>query len=341
MNDYYKREEERSVVYREKREQWEKENLSPFAFCSVDSAGRAEPLEPCPMRTCFCRDRDRIIHSKAFRRMKHKTQVFLSPQGDHYRTRLIHTLEVSQISRDVARALSLNEDLTEAIALGHDLGHTPFGHAGERVLNELCSFEFCHNEQSVRTCEKLEKLNLTREVLNGIRHHTGEGIPETLEGRIVRIADRIAYINHDIDDAIRGGIIHPEDLPPSTKEILGSNPSERINSMIIGILSHSTGKNDIVMDPVVYQAMAALRPYLFENVYFGSKAKEEEYKAQMMIAALFKYFTEHTEKIPPEYGIILQTEGKERAVCDYISGMSDVYSVNLYRQLFIPKSWEG
>ena len=293
------------------------------------------------MRTCFCRDRDRIIHSKAFRRMKHKTQVFLSPQGDHYRTRLIHTLEVSQISRDVARALRLNEDLTEAIALGHDLGHTPFGHAGERVLNELCPFEFSHNEQSVRTCEKLEKLNLTFEVLDGIRHHTGDGLSETLEGRIVRIADRIAYINHDIDDAIRGGIIGNDDLPESTKQILGSNPSERINSMIIGILSPSTGKNDIVMDPVIYQAMDELRTFLFETVYFGSRAKEEEKKAEMMIGSLYKYFTEHTEKIPPEYQNILQTEGKERAACDYISGMSDVYSVGLYRELFIPKSWEG
>ena len=329
------------MVYRQRREQWEKEHLSPFAFCSADSKGRAEPLEPCPMRTCFCRDRDRIIHSKAFRRMKHKTQVFLSPQGDHYRTRLIHTLEVSQISRDVARALRLNEDLTEAIALGHDLGHTPFGHAGERVLNELCPFELSHNEQSVRTCDKLEKLNLTFEVLDGIRHHTGDGLSETLEGRIVRIADRIAYINHDIDDAIRGGIIGNDDLPESTKQILGSNPSERINSMIIGILSHSTGKNDIVMDSVIYQAMDELRTFLFETVYFGSRAKEEEKKAEMMIGSLYKYFTEHTEKIPPEYQNILQTEGKERAACDYISGMSDVYSVGLYRELFIPKSWEG
>ncbi len=329
------------MVYRKRREQWEKENLSPFAFCAADSRGRKEPLEPCPMRTCFCRDRDRIIHSKAFRRLKHKTQVFLSPQGDHYRTRLIHTLEVSQISRDLARALQLNEDLTEAIALGHDLGHTPFGHAGERALNELCSFSFCHNEQSVRICDKLEHLNLTWEVLDGIRCHTGEQLSQTLEGRIVRIADRIAYINHDIDDAIRGGIIGPGDLPSSTSKILGNDPSQRINSMIMGILSHSTGKNDIVMDPVIYGAMDELRTFLFEQVYCGSKAKEEEGKAQRMIAALFQYFTEHTEKIPREYETILQNEGKERAVCDYISGMSDVYSVNLYRQLFIPKSWEG
>ncbi|MBR5782661.1 MAG: deoxyguanosinetriphosphate triphosphohydrolase [Clostridia bacterium] len=329
------------MVYRQRRELWEKEHLGPNAFCSADSRGRAEPLEPCPMRTCFCRDRDRIIHSKAFRRLKHKTQVFLSPQGDHYRTRLIHTLEVSQISRDLARALQLNEDLTEAIALGHDLGHTPFGHAGERILNQICSFEFSHNEQSVRTCAKIEKLNLTHEVLDGIRHHTGDGLSETLEGRIVRIADRIAYVNHDIDDAIRGGIIRLEDLPPSTSKILGNNPSQRINTMIIGILSASTGKNDIVMDPVVLEAMNELRTFLFDKVYFGSRAKKEETKAQLMIAGLFHYFMEHTDKIPEEYAEILQTEGKERAVCDYIAGMSDVYSVGLYKQLFIPKSWEG
>lgn len=329
------------MLYRERREIWEKENLSEYAFCSVDSRGRALPLEDCPMRTCFCRDRDRIIHSKAFRRLKHKTQVFLSPTGDHYRTRLIHTLEVSQISRDIARALRLNEDLTEAIALGHDLGHAPFGHAGERVLNELCSSGFTHNEQGVRICEKLEKLNLTYEVLDGIMHHNGEGTPCTLEGRIVKISDRIAYINHDIDDAIRGGIIHTDELPPSTARVLGNNPSERINAMINGILCASTGKNDIMMDPVIYQAMDELRDFLFDKVYRGSRAKEEEGKAQAMIAALFKYFMEHKDLIPEEYGDILATEGKERAVCDYISGMSDVYSVSLYKKIFIPKSWEG
>ncbi len=329
------------MVYRQRREEWEKKHLSPFAFCACDSKGRALPLEPCPMRTCFCRDRDRIIHSKAFRRLKSKTQVFLSPKGDHYRTRLIHTLEVSQISRDIARALQLNEDLTEAIALGHDLGHTPFGHAGERVLDELSPFGFCHNAQSVRVCDKLEKLNLTAEVLDGILHHTGDGEPQTLEGKIVRIADRIAYINHDIDDAIRGGIISPDDLPASTTVVLGTNPSERINAMISGILSHSAGKNDIVMDPVVLSATDELRAFLFEKVYKGSKAKEEEAKAENMIAALYQYFMEHTAKIPEEYDEILNTEGVFRAVCDYISGMSDAYSVKLYNDLFVPKSWEG
>lgn len=329
------------MVYREIRETWEKENLSPFAQCSVDSRGRKEPIDPCPMRTCFCRDRDRIIHSKAFRRLKHKTQVFLSPQGDHYRTRLIHTLEVSQISRDLSRALQLNEDLTEAIALGHDLGHTPFGHAGERTLNDLCPFEFRHNEQSVRVCEKLEKLNLTAEVLDGILHHTGSGHPSTLEGKVVQISDRIAYVNHDIDDAIRGGIIRESDLPDSTHRYLGRSPSERINAMIMGILSCSTGKNDIIMDPKVLSAMSELREFLFGNVYFGSRAKAEESKAEKLVASLYQYFTEHDDKIPEEYRQIIETEGIHRAVADYISSMSDGYSIRLYLDLFVPKSWEG
>lgn len=329
------------MLYRELREQWEKENLSEYAFCSADSKGRADYIEPCPMRTCYCRDRDRIIHSKAFRRLKHKTQVFLSPEGDHYRTRLIHTLEVSQISRDIARALRLNEDLTEAIALGHDLGHAPFGHAGERILDELSPFGFCHNAQSVRVCTKLEKLNLTSEVLDGILGHTGDSIPQTLEGKIVRIADRIAYINHDIDDAIRGGIICVDDLPVSTARILGTNPSQRINTMIMGILSASTGKNDIVMNPAVYAATDELRSFLFEKVYKGSKAKEEESKAENMLASLYQYFMEHTAKIPAEFDEIIQSEGVARAVCDYISGMSDIYSVKLYADLFVPKRWEG
>ena len=329
------------MLYRELREQWEFENLSEFAFCSANSKGRALPIEHCPMRTCFCRDRDRIIHSKAFRRLKHKTQVFLSPKGDHYRTRLIHTLEVSQISRDIARALRLNEDLTEAIALGHDLGHAPFGHAGERILDELSPFGFCHNAQSVRICEKLEKLNLTAEVLDGILGHTGDSIPQTLEGKIVRIADRIAYINHDIDDAIRGGIIEKGDLPDSTVKTLGDGPSQRINAMIIGILSASVGKNDIVMDSAVQAATDELRAFLFEKVYKGSKAKEEESKAENMLAALYQYFIEHTAKIPEEFDEIIRSEGVVRAVCDYISGMSDIYSVKLYTDLFVPKRWEG
>lgn len=329
------------MLYREIRELWEKENLSEFAFLSANSKGRANPIEPCPMRTCYCRDRDRIIHSKAFRRLKHKTQVFLSPEGDHYRTRLIHTLEVAQISRDIARALRLNEDLTEAIALGHDLGHAPFGHAGERILDELSPFGFCHNAQSVRICEKLEKLNLTAEVLDGILGHTGDSIPQTLEGKIVRISDRIAYINHDIDDAIRGGIISADDLPASTAQILGNNPSQRINTMIIGILSASGGKNDIVMDPTVLAATEELRAFLFDKVYKGSKAKEEESKAENMLASLYQYFMEHTAKIPAEFDEIIKSEGVARAVCDYISGMSDVYSVKLYTDLFVPKRWEG
>lgn len=329
------------MQYRQAREQWEREHLSPYAFLSADSAGRREALEECPMRTCFCRDRDRIIHSKAFRRLKHKTQVFLSPVGDHYRTRLIHTLEVSQISRDIARALRLNEDLTEAIALGHDLGHTPFGHAGERILNDLCPFEFHHNEQSVRTCEKIERLNLCAEVLDGILNHTGSGHPATLEGKIVQLADRIAYINHDIDDAIRGGIIQAQDLPWRTKTELGMSSGERINTMCLSVLAASTDQNDIRMEPSVLSAMNELRQFLFDNVYFGSEAKADEQKAQRMIASLYEYYCDHPEKIPSEYRPILEEEGTARAVCDFVAGMTDVYSVSLYKKLFIPAAWEG
>ncbi len=326
--------------YRQEREAWEKENLSEKACLSANSAGRKEPIEPCPIRTCFCRDRDRIIHSKAFRRLKQKTQVFLSPVGDHYRTRLIHTLEVSQISRDIARALRLNEDLTEAIALGHDLGHTPFGHAGERVLNELCSFPFHHNEQSVRVCETIERLNLCREVLDGILHHTSSGTPSTLEGKVVQISDWIAYINHDIDDAERGGIISRGDLPWSAKTVLGLSSGERINTMITAVLSESQKQGDVAMAPDVLAATKELRQFLFDNVYFGSAAKQEESKAQRMIARLFEYFTEDPGRIPPEYRRIVEEDGAERAICDYVSGMTDLYSVKLYKELFIPSSWE-
>lgn len=326
--------------YREEREAWETENLSEKACLAAHSAGRREPIEPCPIRTCFCRDRDRIIHSKAFRRLKQKTQVFLSPVGDHYRTRLIHTLEVSQISRDIARALRLNEDLTEAIALGHDLGHTPFGHAGERTLDRLCSFPFRHNEQSVRTCEKIEKLNLCREVLDGILHHTSSGTPATQEGKVVQISDWIAYINHDIDDAVRGGIIARDDLPWATKTVLGQTQGERINTMITAVLTESQKQGDVAMEPEALAATKELRQFLFDNVYFGSAAKQEESKAQSMIARLFEYYMEHPERIPEEYRRILEEEGTERAVCDFVAGMTDPYSVKLYKELFIPSSWE-
>lgn len=332
-------------MYRLKQEEWEKEHLSPFATLSSASKGTREPREECDIRTCFCRDRDRIIHSKAFRRLKHKTQVFLSPTGDHYRTRLTHTLEVSQIARTIARALRLNEDLVEAISVGHDLGHTPFGHAGERTLQSLCPFTFDHNEQSVRVVTCIENsgkgLNLTYEVLDGILHHTGDGFPSTMEGEIVRLADRIAYINHDIDDAIRAGLITAEDLPASATKLLGPSNSKRINTMIKGILEESEGKEHIMMRADVKEAMDEMRVFLFENIYLGSKAKEEEGKAQELIGTLYHYFVSHARAIPEEYQAICEKEGVERAVCDYIAGMTDIYIVRLYKDLFIPKNWEG
>ena len=330
------------MQYRQAREQWEREHLSPYAFLSADSAGRREALEECPMRTCFCRDRDRIIHSKAFRRLKHKTQVFLSPVGDHYRTRLIHTLEVSQISRDIARALRLNEDLTEAIALGHDLGHTPFGHAGERILNDLCPFEFHHNEQSVRTCEKIERLNLCAEVLDGILNHTGSGHPATLEGKIVRLSDKIAYINHDIDDAIRGRIITEKELPDRYTDVLGHDSKERLNTLIHDVIDNSMDQPDILMSSHVEEAMLGMRRYMFDHVYTNPKAKNQETKAQNLLRELYEYYMKYTEQMPEEYRRLI-TDGRcsrERAVCDYLSGMTDQYTIETYEELYIPKAWK-
>jgi len=325
-------------------EQREKEYLSKFAKCSCDSVGRAKPEDESDTRTCFGRDRDRIIHSKAFRRLKHKTQVFLSPSGDHYRTRLTHTLEVSQISRTIARCLFLNEELTEAIALGHDLGHTPFGHAGERVLNDICPFPFNHNEQSVRVCVTLEKegrgLNLTGEVLDGILCHTGPKLADTLEGQIVRLADKIAYINHDIDDAIRAGILKETDLPKEAIEILGVGQSTRIDAMVHGTIDASTDSPIIKMTDAAQHGFDLLHEFLFSNIYFGSKAKVEETKAQGIVEMLYKYFTENPKKIPSEYKLILKNEGASRAACDYISSMTDVFATDTFTKLFIPKSWD-
>ncbi len=325
-------------------EEREKQYLSSFAKCSCDSVGRAVSEAESDTRTCFGRDRDRIIHSKAFRRLKHKTQVFLSPSGDHYRTRLTHTLEVSQISRTIARCLFLNEDLTEAIALGHDLGHTPFGHAGERVLNEICPFAFNHNEQSVRVCVTLEKegqgLNLTGEVLDGILCHTGPKLADTLEGQIVRLADKIAYINHDIDDAIRAGILKETDLPKEAIEILGVGQSTRIDSMVHGTIDASKDSPTIKMTPESQRGFDLLHEFLFSNIYFGSKAKVEETKAQGIIEMLYKYFTQNPKKIPSEYKLILKNEGAERAACDYVSSMTDGFATDTFTKLFIPKSWD-
>ena len=330
--------------YREIFEKRERDTLSEYAVCSSSSRGRTRKEDESSTRTCFCRDRDRIIHCKAFRRLKHKTQVFLSPTGDHYRTRLTHTLEVSQISRTIARCLCLNEDLTEAIALGHDLGHTPFGPAGERVLNDICPFPFRHNEQSVRVCTLLEKdgrgLNLTAEVLDGILCHTGEKIADTLEGQIVRLADKIAYINHDIDDAVRAGLITENDLPPRAVQILGRGHSARINSMVMGTVQASTDKPAIMMQEQIKEGFDILHEYLFSYIYLGSKAKTEEGKAQGIIESIYGYYTKRPEQLPEEYLKIAHAEDVSRAVCDYVSTMTDRFAVDIFSQLFIPKSWD-
>ncbi len=309
--------------------------------CTSKSCGRRKIFEEkCPIRTEFQRDRDRILHCNAFQRLKHKTQVFLAPVGDHYRTRLTHSLEVSQIARTLARALRLNEDLTEAIALGHDLGHTPFGHCGEATLNEVCPSGFKHYLQSVRVVDYIEKggkgLNLTYEVKNGIACHTNK-VAVTKEGYIVRLADKIAYINHDIDDSIRAGVITEEMLPKEATNILGNTKSQRITTMIMSIIRN--GVQDIKMDPEVQQAQDILHKFMFENVYYNPVAKSEEVKAKMLIEKLYIYYLKNPGKMPEEYRKIIDHVGKERAVCDYISGMTDIYAINTYNELFIPKSW--
>ena len=309
--------------------------------CTSKSCGRRKIFEEkCLIRTEFQRDRDRILHCNAFQRLKHKTQVFLAPVGDHYRTRLTHSLEVSQIARTLARALRLNEDLTEAIALGHDLGHTPFGHCGEATLNEVCPSGFKHYLQSVRVVDYIEKggkgLNLTYEVKNGIACHTNK-VAVTKEGYIVRLADKIAYINHDIDDSIRAGVITEEMLPKEATNILGNTKSQRITTMIMSIIRN--GVQDIKMDPEVQQAQDILHKFMFENVYYNPVAKSEEVKAKMLIEKLYIYYLKNPEKMPEEYRKIIDHVGKERAVCDYISGMTDIYAINTYNELFIPKSW--
>ena len=328
---------------REEFEKREKLLLSEKAMLSCMSRGRAVFEEKCEIRTDFQRDRDRIIHSKSFRRLKHKTQVFLSPESDHYRTRLTHTLEVAQIARTIARALQLNEDLTEAIALGHDLGHTPFGHAGERALNQLASFDFTHYSQSVRVCKVIEKdgvgLNLTEEVLNGIFCHTKGDWAYTLEGQVVRYADRIAYINHDIDDAVRGGIITEDDIPKDAVEFLGNSKSKRINTLVMSIIKNSTYK--IMMDPETEKYYDILHDYLFQSVYLNPKAKSEESKVFGIIKGLYDYYMLHPEKLTDEYKIIMQNEGVERAVVDYIAGMTDHFATVTFSDIYIPKSWSN
>lgn len=318
--------------------------LSPFAKKSKDTCGRLREEEPCPMRTDFQRDRDKILHCKSFRRLKNKTQVFFSPEGDHYRTRLTHTLNVSQIARSISRVLGLNEDLTEAIALGHDLGHTPFGHSGERILRRLNPKGFEHNEQSGRVVDFLENdglgLNLTREVVDGIINHRLSTCPKTLEGMAVNIADRIAYINHDIDDAIDGGFITVEDLPKSCVELLGKRSSERINSMIFSIARQSENQNKVEMEGEFAEATTTLRDFLFERVYNDSTFKREEEKADKMISALYDFYQKNPEQMPIFNQSIIEKQGIDTAICDYISSMSDIYVVKKFTEYFIPERWK-
>lgn len=331
---------------KETLEQWERDNLSPYASLSCDSLGRDREEPPCDIRPVYQRDRDRIVHCKAFRRMKHKTQVFLAPEGDHYRTRLTHTLEVSQIARTIARALRMNENLTEAIALGHDLGHTPFGHAGEYILNEICEDGFAHYKQSVRVVEILEKkgqgLNLTKEVRDGILNHRTSGHPSTLEGQIVRFSDKIAYINHDIDDAIRGKIMTEDMIPEEYTDILGHSVKERLNVLIHDVIYQSLDKPQIVMSPDVEKAMQSLRTWMFDHVYKNPVAKTEEGKAQQLIVRLYEFYMKHPDRLPDEYRFMIDEclEKKERVVCDYIAGMSDSYAIDRFEELFVPKAWK-
>lgn len=326
-------------------EEGEYARFDPSAAFSDSSRGRVRPLseEKDDMRTCYQRDTDRIVHCKAFRRLMHKTQVFLSPEGDHYRTRMTHTIEVARIGRTVARALRLNEDLTEAAAMGHDLGHTPFGHAGEDALSDCLGKPFRHNEQSLRVVDYLENkgngLNLTYEVRMAILGHTGDRIPETREGQIVRLADRIAYVNHDIDDAIRAGILSEKSLPRSTVLVLGESHSQRINTLVNNMVVSSMANGDISLSADVAEALQELRTFLFEKVYRNPVAKGEEVKAKDMLRRLYDYYIHHIDKLPPDFQPQLSFDGLERTVCDYIAGMTDNYAVDKFSELFIPVGW--
>lgn len=314
--------------------------LSPLATKSSQTQGRAHPLPPCESRTEFQRDRDRIVHCKAFRRLKHKTQVFLSPSGDHYRTRLTHTIEVMQISRTVARALRLNEDLAEAIAWGHDLGHTPFGHAGERALNRLVPGGFRHNEQSLRVADVLENLNLTGEVRNGILCHTGPERPATMEGKVVRLCDKIAYVNHDIDDAVRAGLLQVSDLPAEVNSVMGITSGQRIGTMVADVVSYSEGKGEVSFSPPLSPVFTQLHRFMHANIYNQeSAAKKEEAKAEAVLAALYTYYCTRPEELPPEEQSAIGQEGLYRTVCDYVSGMTDNYCMAEYGRLYMPAGW--
>lgn len=335
----------KEITIREILQEREHVELSEYAAYSDQTKGRKAKENLCDIRTEYQRDRDRILHSKSFRRLKHKTQVFLSPEGDHYRTRLTHTLEVSQIARTIAKGLFLNEDLTEAIALGHDLGHTPFGHAGERVLDRVCPYGFSHHEQSIRVVELLEKggrgLNLTEEVRDGIRNHQTAGNPSTLEGKIVRISDKIAYTNHDIADALRAGIIKESDIPKDICNILGHTKSERLNTLIHDAIKNNFGKDDITLSPIMHDALYGLRSFLFQEVYTNPVAKGQEEKAMELVAQLYYYYLKHFERLPAEYVALVEKRGekKERVVCDYVAGMTDNYAIRIYTDCFIPTVW--
>lgn len=337
----------REVYYMELRarqEELEYKILSPYATKCAETRGRERFEEKCDIRTDFQRDRDRILHCKAFRRMKHKTQVFISPEGDHYRTRLTHTLEVSQIARTIARALSLNEDLTEAISLGHDLGHTPFGHAGESALDKICIGGFEHCEQSIRVVERLEKngkgLNLTWEVRDGILNHRTSGSPSTPEGKVVQLSDKIAYINHDIDDAIRAEVLAKDAIPKSVVEIIGDTSSQRINTFIRDTIINSQGKNDIKMSSQMKDTMVSLRSFMFENVYTDLRAANESDKVDNIIIALYKYFLNNPDGMKGEFlDLIKDGEPVESVVCDYIACMTDRFAIKKYSELYIPTSW--
>ena len=335
------------MLVREELEQNEFQMLNPLASHAAKSKGRERPEEECDIRTCFMRDRDRIVHCKSFRRLKDKTQVFLSPKGDHYRTRLMHTMEVSQTARTVAKCLRLNEDLVEAIALGHDLGHTPFGHAGERALNEVCPDGFRHYEQSVRVAQVLEKdgkgLNLTAEVLDGMLNHGTARRPSTLEGQVVRLCDKIAYVHHDMDDAERAGILSEQDVPRELRELLGYSTKERLNTFIHDIVRSSKDRSEVSMSEEIGQGLKELREFLFKNLYTNPVAKCEENKAVVMLKVLYEHYVAHPEEMTEEYyGMIARcTEKTERVVCDYISGMTDQYSKMKFSEIYVPKAWGG
>ena len=333
------------MTVREELEFQEHRRLNPLAAFADQTKGRplGDKERDMDVRTCYQRDIDRIIHSKSFRRLMHKTQVFLNPEGDHYRTRMTHTLEVGRIAGTITRALGLNEDLAQAIAMGHDLGHTPFGHAGESALSACLGQPFCHNEQSLRVVDVLENdgrgLNLTYEVRMGILGHTGPHIPETLEGQIVRRSDQIAYVNHDIDDAIRAGILTNDDIPKEISDVLGHTHSQRINTLVCDAILTSREAGAVCLSPAVDQALKELRAFMFQRVYYNPVAKSEETKAKDMLQRMFEYYVNHPEKLPEDFQPQLSFDGMERTVCDYIAGMTDNYAVDKFTEIFVPVGW--